>query len=366
MDDSEIDFLKKLLEIYSPSGNEEKIIQFLNDSMKYLGFEVWIDSVGNVIGEIGSGKPVILFSSHIDTVPGEIEVKIENGKLYGRGSIDAKGSCAAMILAISQLVEQNFKGKIIFAGLIEEETSLRGVLQLIQNPIEVDYAIFGEPGGCDRIGITYKGRLSLKFLISSKMGQGHVANSWLYLNAIEEGILFWSQLRDFFQQKYKGNSPFFSVIPNLTMIQAGVSPNVVPITCLMNIDIRFPPGIDSNKIVEEINSIIERIKKDKEIEISYEILSQIEGYRANINSKIVDTTIRAIFEVLGIKPKMIRKTGTCFMNVIGKELQIPIISYGPGNPKIEHTINEYIEIQDYLDSIKIYKRILELLLEIEK
>ncbi len=366
MNNEQTAFLKKLVEIYSPSGKEEKIADFLKKEMKKLGFKVWNDPVGNVIGEIGSDKPVILFSSHMDTVPGEIPVKIEGEKLYGRGSVDAKGSIAAMILAISNFVKKNIKGKIIFAGLVEEEISLKGVEQLIKNQFNVDYAIFGEPGGDDRIGAAYKGRLGLKFTIKSKKGQGHVASSWLYINAIEEASILWTKLKNYFEQKYKGKSPFFSVIPNLTIIQGGTAVNVVPESCSINIDIRFPPGVSSELLIKEIDLKLEEFTKKKEIEISYEILNRIEGYRTDKKSKIVQATINAITEVLNKKSKVLRKTGTCFMNIIGQKMQIPIISYGPGDPQAEHTDNEYIEIQEFLNSIKVYKKIIELLLEVKK
>ena len=68
--DEKIELLKQVLQIYSPSGEEQKLAQFLNSKMKQLGFKSWIDEAGNVIGEIGSGRPILLLLPHIDTVPG--------------------------------------------------------------------------------------------------------------------------------------------------------------------------------------------------------------------------------------------------------------------------------------------------------
>ncbi|MHA1300663.1 MAG: M20/M25/M40 family metallo-hydrolase [Candidatus Helarchaeota archaeon] len=366
MNDDKVGFLKKIVEIYSPSGRESELADFLKKSMEYFGFTVWIDPVGNIIGEVGSGTPVILFATHIDTVPGKIPINIKNGKLYGRGSVDAKGSCAAMILAISQFVKKEIKGKIIFAGIVEEELTLKGVEQLIKNRFKVDYGIFGEPGWSDKIGVAYKGRLGIKFLVQSKRNKGHVASSWLYINAIEEALQFWYDMKKLFVDKYKGKSPFFSVIPNLTIVSGGTAINVVPDTCSMNIDIRFPPGISSNKLIQEIDLLIKKVENSKEIKITYEIMNQIEAYRADRKSIIVQTAIKAISEVLKKEAKVLRKTGTCMMNKIGVELGITMISYGPGDPKLEHTDNESIDIKDYMASIKVYTRIIELLLETNK
>ena len=84
-----INFLTKMLEIYSPSGKEEKISNFIAKEMEKVGFNVFRDEVGNVIGKIGEGTPVILLCGHMDTVEGYIPVRVENNELYGRGAVDA-------------------------------------------------------------------------------------------------------------------------------------------------------------------------------------------------------------------------------------------------------------------------------------
>ena len=98
-----VNLLSQMVKIYSPSGKEGKISLFLADEMKKLGLSVHRDEVGNVIGQIGEGSPVVLFCGHMDTVEGVIPVRVEDGHLYGRGSVDAKGPLAAMIVAASRI-----------------------------------------------------------------------------------------------------------------------------------------------------------------------------------------------------------------------------------------------------------------------
>ena len=95
---NEIDFLQECLNIPSFSGDETAFSQFLSEKMAELGFEVRCDPAGNTIGQIGDGEPVILLSSHLDTVIGTIPVEIKDEKLYGRGAIDDKGMLAANII----------------------------------------------------------------------------------------------------------------------------------------------------------------------------------------------------------------------------------------------------------------------------
>lgn len=91
MQDQAVRLLTNLLGIYSPSGKEEDIANFVAKEMKKLGFQVGIDQVGNVIGTVGEGYPVIFLCGHMDTVAGIIPLRFEEGKIYARGAVDAKG-----------------------------------------------------------------------------------------------------------------------------------------------------------------------------------------------------------------------------------------------------------------------------------
>jgi LysW-gamma-L-lysine carboxypeptidase len=111
-----INLLKSLLEFYSPSGFEEEISNFIKNELINLGFKTEKDYVGNVIAESNGSNPTILLCGHMDTVPGKIPVKFTNGKIYGRGAVDAKSSLAAMISASANLLHEGFPAKIILAA----------------------------------------------------------------------------------------------------------------------------------------------------------------------------------------------------------------------------------------------------------
>ena len=121
-----IELLKKALEQYTPSRSEASLANMIKDRcVNELGFEqVHIDSVGNVIATKGNGEPRILLCGHMDTVPGQIPVRIERWFLYGRGASDAKGPLIAMLLAASEFPKQ--RGTIIFAGVVDEEGNATG------------------------------------------------------------------------------------------------------------------------------------------------------------------------------------------------------------------------------------------------
>ena len=160
MQDQAVRLLTNLLGIYSPSGKEQEIASFLAEEMKKLGFQVGTDAIGNVIGVVGEGKPVILLFGHMDTVAGHLPLRIEEGRIYARGAVDAKGPLAAMVMAATaSSKEPGFKGKILVASVVEEEATSRGVKELIKGGIQADYALFGEPSGVENITIGYKGQI---------------------------------------------------------------------------------------------------------------------------------------------------------------------------------------------------------------
>jgi LysW-gamma-L-lysine carboxypeptidase len=365
MNNDAVKFLKKCLEIYSPSGKEEKYSQFLAKFLSSHNFKVKFDSIGNLIAEKGIGVPTLLLSSHMDTIPGELPIREENGILFGRGAVDCKSSLAAMVYSISKY---NFnKGKIIFAGIVQEESSLLGIKEFIKSNIKPDFAIFGEPTKIDQLCIGYKGRLCIKYSVSTEMG--HVASSWLYVNAIEICLKIWNIIKKSCKKltekfcKHSNNTEYFNqIIPNLTVISGGDLTNCIPSNAFIQIDIRFPPSINSQEILEvlenKITNIIQNFQKkmDLKITVRRDISSQVEGFEIK-GTDIITSALRwAVFKTINKKPKLIKKTGTTFINEIGSHFKIPSITYGPGDPKLEHTDIEHIEIEEYLNSIEIYNK----------
>lgn len=344
-----VGFLIELLEIPSPSGEERKLTSFLAKRLEEWGYQVDLDRAGNVVAQLGEGETTILFASHVDTVPGFLPVREEDGRIFGRGAVDAKASVAAMAVAGVEAFRLKPRGKIIFAGVVEEETSLKGIQALLEELPHVDYAIFGEPTGLSKMCLASKGRLLLKIDVHTT--SGHVACSWMYKNAVEEAFNLWLSLKNALSNT--GNSYFSSVIPNVTAFQGGTAPNVVPEHCSFYVDVRFPPNVSSTHLLDVSRKVIESFEKNGRAKVNYSVLSQIEGFRANRRSKLVEALARAIREELGEDAKFIKKTGTCFMNLIGKWFNVPVVGYGPGDPALEHIENESIQVKEYLAAIKV-------------
>jgi len=241
MSEQAVRFLTNLLGIYSPSGKEGDAANFLESEMKKMGFDVGIDDIGNVIGVVGEGEPVIFLCGHMDTVAGYLPLRIDEGKIFARGAVDAKGPLAAMIMAaVAAGKEPGFKGKILLAAVVEEEATSRGVKHLITQGITSDYAIFGEPSGVENVTIGYKGQIQLKVVLKTETG--HASTPWLYDNSLEKAIELWERIKNAssYPSLDPSASPYNAVTACLVKLVGGRATSVVPFEAEMNLDIRVP------------------------------------------------------------------------------------------------------------------------------
>jgi [amino group carrier protein]-lysine/ornithine hydrolase len=348
-----IELLNRSLKEYTPSRAEASLANLIKDkSIDELGFEKTnIDNVGNVIATKGSGRPVIMLCGHMDTVPGRIPVRMENGYLFGRGASDAKSSLIAMLLAASEFPKQ--RGTIIFAGVVDEEGNATGIKELVRSKSTIDYAIFGEPSGISNITIAYKGRFA--FRLTCDVGtSAHASAPWLAKNSIEEVYDFWQAIQLEIGRLDSGNDKSSKVTCSLTEISGGSSHNVTPQKCKITVDIRIPTTNTSRKIQELVASIVKEVSIKKNIRATYRIEDMTEPFEADHTSPLVRALSLSIIDVCRKRPILLRKTGTGDMNILGNAFRIPVVTYGPGDPHSSHTVDERISIAEYISSIEVY------------
>jgi len=359
MSEQAVRFLTNLLGIYSPSGKEEDAANFLAYEMDRMGFEVGKDAIGNVIGVVGEGQPVILLCGHMDTVAGHLPLRIEEGKIYARGAVDAKGPLAAMIMAAMAANEPGFKGEILVACVVEEEATSRGVKHLITQGIKADYAIFGEPSGVENITIGFKGQIQLK--IVCKTETGHSSTPWLYDNALEKAYEVWGLIKNAspYPSLDPSESPFNAVTACLVKVTGGRATSVVPFEAEMNLDVRVPIQFTTAQVFEQIEKIIAKYQAaNPKVTVKATVLDTVEPFEVNKASPIVHVLSSSVRKVLNKPAMLLRKTGTGDMNILGKAMNLPIVTYGPGDSHLDHTLDEHIDISEYLNAIQVYKETL--------
>jgi len=349
--------LEKALRLYTPSLSEKPMTDFLADKCDDLGFEdIQIDEVGNLIAKKGTGSPKIMLCGHMDVVPGKVKVRKEGDSLYGRGASDAKAPLMAMLFAAASI--QNNNGTIIFVGAVDEEGNATGIKNLVKKEMDVDYAVFGEPSGIKQVTIAYKGRLAIILKISVN-DSSHASAPWLSKNAIQESMIFARELREKLEANQNDKTKGMLLTATVTEIKGGTSHNVTPKECETTFDIRIPVDMNCKTIEQKIATLVKEIAQKREVEAFYSILDETEPFEAPHNSPLVRAFTLGIMDVENSRPTLIRKTGTGDMNVLGNQWNIPVVTYGPGDPHEAHTIDEKVSIEEYLRGIEILKKTLQ-------
>jgi LysW-gamma-L-lysine carboxypeptidase len=349
--------LEKALRLYTPSLSEKPMAEFLADKCDDLGFEdIQIDEVGNVIATKGTGSPRIMLCGHMDVVPGKVKVRKEGDLLYGRGASDAKAPLMAMLFAAAS-IEKN-QGTIIFVGAVDEEGNAIGIKNIVKKEMNIDYAVFGEPSGIKQVTIAYKGRLAINLKISVQ-DSSHASAPWLSKNAIEESMIFVKELKEKLESNQDGKTKGMLLTATITEIKGGTSHNITPKECETLFDIRIPVDMNCKTIEQKIATLVKEISQNRKVEAFYSILDETEPFEAPHNSALVRAFTLGAMQVVQSRPTLIRKTGTGDMNVLGNQWEIPVVTYGPGDPHEAHTIDEKVSIKEYLKGIEILKATLQ-------
>lgn len=269
-----------------------------------------------------------------------------------------------MVMGAAQVAKDpNFKGKVLIAGVIEEEATSRGIRHIITQGIKADYAIFGEPSGAENITIGYKGQIVLK--VVCKTTTGHASTPWLYENALEKTYELWGQIKNSFPPVEKQDSPFNVVSTCLTKINGGQANSVIPFEAEMFLDVRVPPQFTTKQVYDEIKKVVDQYKESNpKVAVKVTIVDSVEPFEVDKSSPLVRALSISIRRVIGKPATVLRKTGTGDMNILGKAMNVPIVTYGPGDSHLDHTIDEHIVIDEYLNGIQVYKETILKLSEI--
>ncbi|RLI35846.1 hypothetical protein DRO55_04740 [Candidatus Bathyarchaeota archaeon] len=126
---------------------------------------------------------------------------------------------------------------------------------------------------------------------------------------------------------------------------------------------RLPPTLRCGEAEDLVRGGMEGFKGGgTTLSVGFRILDRVEPFVADRRTPLMKALAEAIEEVVGVPARFIRKTGTGDMNIFGSRVGVPVATYGPGNSRLSHTNDEYVKVDEYLTSIRVYRRTLEKLL----
>lgn len=350
-----IELLRWLVSIPSPSGQETEAATFLVSWMQAHGFDhAFVDEAGNAVGikdggAVASGSPPrdIVLLGHIDTVPGVVPVRIEQGRLYGRGAVDAKGPLAAFATAAVQ-VTPPAGWRLIVIGAVEEESATSKGARYAAAHYQPDYCIIGEPSGWNRITLGYKGRLLAELTVRRSMA--HTAGP--QATASTEAAALWQAiLRRIEALNESQEGAWNQVLPSLRSMASGS--DGLEDWATLQLGFRLPPQVSPQTFMTLIQ------EETTETEVHFRGAEP--AFRSDKRNALVRSLLTAI-RGQGARPGFVLKTGTSDMNVVGPVWHCPIVAYGPGDSSLDHTPHESVVVAEWQAGVTVLARALRALL----
>ncbi len=296
----------------------------------------------NVVARFPSdrpGKPRVLFAPHTDTVSvagmtiDPFGGEVREGRLWGRGASDTKGSMAAMLWALWEARDwiAGLSHEIWFAGLMSEEAEQLGSKTLAAEE-RFDFVIAGEPTGLDVVH-THKGNAFLT--LRTRGRSAHAARPELGENAIAKMLDALAVVRTEFAAEFAARRDPLLGASTLSIgtIRGGSKTNIIPDVCEATVDLRFVPAHFHAGLVEEFRARLERVVPDIEVEA------------APSPPLLTDPSHPLIAKLgeCGAKPVGAPWfCDACFFAARG----MPAVAVGPGSIAQAHTQDEWIAVAD--------------------
>ena len=365
-----IAFCQEAIRIPSPSGQEQGVAELMRRKMEEYGFdEVQVDRYGSVLGRIRGRRPgkTILLDGHIDTVEvidaGEwahdpFGGEIENGRIYGRGASDMKGSDTAMISAAAHFVQdsgRDFAGEICVSCTVHEECFEGVSAREITRQVKPDLVIIGEATS-STVKIGQRGRAEV--VVETEGVSCHSSSPEKGVNAVYHMLAVIAEIRRIVPHEHpilgKG-------ILELTDIISAPYPgaSVVPSRCRATFDRRTLVGEDEAVILGQVEEAIRRaaekvpglrarayLAEGSERCWTGETISAKRYFPAWLVPEDSDFVQKALSGLrdAGIEAPISHfafcTNGSHFCGEAG----IPCIGYGPSLETLAHVRDEYIEI----------------------
>jgi LysW-gamma-L-lysine carboxypeptidase len=356
-----VDLLREAVTIQSLSTQEADVSRFFVRWMHRHGFKAEMDGAGSAVGVRGTGTLEVVLLGHIDTVPGEIPVRIEknaDGKLelWGRGSVDAKGPFCTFLAAVSLLPASILeRARFVCVGAVEEEApSSKGAHHAISR-FSPAYCIIGEPSGFDTVTLGYKGRLVVK----ARLEKDNFHSAGNDTTAPEDMLRYFAALEAWAMDFNTDQRLFDSVQVALQGINSGN--DGLRQTCEATIGLRLPPRLGPDEAMRALETV-RAAEGLTHLRISY--TGREEPYRGGKDTPLT-RAFRVAMRAHGIAPQLTLKTGTADMNVVAPLWGCPILAYGPGDSTLDHTPQERLEVDEYLTAIRVLRDALERLVDAE-
>jgi len=373
----------KLVSIPSTSGREERIAYYIHDLMLSLGYdEVIMDEMGNVVGKIAfnPGGRRLLFEAQMDHVGVSDAIEwsfypyggtVIDGHICGRGSVDAKGSLAAMIIAGSELKKCSdfLYGELAVACVVNQEVAEGVASSKVYEIFEPDGVVIGE---ASNLNIKRGQRGRAEIVIEAQGKSAHTSFPLSGVNAAEKMVFLLTFIKQHFlpPRHYLLGDGIMVLTDLSTAPSMGTS--VLPDNCVATFDRRLLAGEAESRVVEEVARLISLARDidpdiQADVKVAEDYVQCFTGKRIKVkhfapgwffgeNEELIERALRGL-HCLDMEPSLSESgfgTNGCFYGGIKG---IPTISFGPSKEQLAHTKDERVNIKQLVKATQGYTAI---------
>lgn len=329
------DLTAAIVDIASVSGEERELADAVEEALRAFP-HLAVEREGNTVvarTELGRAERVVL-AGHLDTVPlnGNLPSRVDGDRLYGCGTTDMKSGVAVALRLAASVTEPTRDITYVFYDCEEIEAEHNGLKKLAAARPELlagDFAVLMEPtgaqieGGCQgtmRVEVTAVGE------------RAHSARAWMGSNAVHTAGQILDVLRAYEPPRPVVDGLEYREGLNAVFIKGGVAGNVIPDVCVVTVNYRFAP----DKSVAEAEAYLREVFDGFQVTVTDAASAARPGLTHPAAEAFVGSVASGGTEVRA-------KLGWTDVARFA-ELGVPAVNYGPGEPTLAHTRDEYVEI----------------------
>jgi len=324
----------RLVDIPSVSGGEGPLADAIEAALRLLPHLAVSRHGHTIVARTELGRPErVILAGHLDTVPiaGNVPSHASGSRLFGCGTSDMKSGVAVQLRLAAHLSAPARDVTYVFYDCEEVAAERNGLLRLSRERPDLlagDFAVLMEPtsgvieGGCQgtlRAEVTAAGR------------RAHTARSWMGLNAIHEAAGILGVLSGYTPRQPDVDGLRYHEGLNAVAIRGGVAGNVVPDECVVTVNYRFAPDLDSEQAADVVRSLFPAWPVT--------VLDVAEGARPGLGHPAAAAFVTAVGSDHRPPRAKLGWTDVARFAALGT----PAVNYGPGLPEIAHTAGEYVE-----------------------
>ena len=361
-DSTVLKLAQELIDIPSTSDKEgEKgVADYISDYLRSCGIESrtfeYRKGSANLVAEIG-GKDRLMLNGHMDTVPvGDkklwehgLKAELLNGELYGRGASDMKGGIASILAAVSDIdFSKAANHGILLTFVADEEGKFTGSNWLLDNKKDifnrVKYGIIAEPTDM-RIQVAQKGIACMKISFHGKaahssapqLGDSAILKAARFITALEELAKGFTV-----EDKILGRGTV-----NTGKIKGGTATNVVPDSCIINVDRRIVIGETPELAADQVKGLLRKMGINAEVK-----LYGASAFKLDKDSKIIEIMKRASGSKTYGAPWYTEA------EIYKRKANIDCAVFGPGYSEAAHQANERVSVNNLEQCTEVFKRVI--------